>query len=80
MTTLPGPLSASNAGNTNLTLGHLTLNEVAPGTIRITPMEPERHPDPYPRLIDDLIARLRLHGTQHERDTISAWAHARYRQ
>ena len=57
-----------------------TLNEVPPGTLRLEPMVPERHPDPYPRLVDDLIGRLRLHGTQHERDTIEAWARVRYRQ
>ena len=47
---------------------------------KITPMEPDRHPDPYPGIVDELVATLRLHGTANERAVILQWARERYRQ
>ena len=46
----------------------------------MVPFERGSQPDPYPALIDDLIATLNLHGTANERAIIHQWARERYRQ
>lgn len=79
--TPPRPVSASLAGTANV----LTLIEAPVGEWRPLPMgwlprmEAERQPDRVPWIVDDLIARLRLHGTANERVTIEGWVRDQWR-